>query len=73
MPVSSGREAIQKMLAEMISDQASRIEVAKSGDIAYTQRAYTMTTTDPNSKQVIHDHGSYLTTYRKEADGSWKA
>lgn len=80
MAAGSGREAIRKMLTEMVSDpalslqfQASRIEVAKSGDIAYTQGAYTMTMTDPNSKQVIHDHGNYVTTYRKEADGSWRA
>ena len=32
-----------------------------------------MTMTDPNSKQVINDHGSYVTTYRKQPDGSWKA
>ena len=49
------------------------MEVAKAGDVAYTQGSYTMTMTDPNSKQVINDHGSYVTTYRKQPDGSWKA
>jgi ketosteroid isomerase-like protein len=53
--------------------QASHVEVAKSGDVAFTRGSYTMTMTDPNSKQVVNDRGSYVTTYRKQADGSWKA
>lgn len=80
MPVSSGKEAIRKTFKEMIGDpvlslkfQASKVEVSKGGDIGYTQGSYTMTMTDPNSKQVINDHGSYVTTYRKQPDGSWKA
>jgi hypothetical protein len=32
-----------------------------------------MTMTDPSSKKVIDDHGSYVTTYSKQPDGSWKA
>jgi len=80
MPSSSGKSAIRKVLGEMVADpalslqfQAARVEVSKGGDMAYTQGAYQMTMTDPVSKQVIHDHGSYVTTYAKQADGSWKA
>ena len=80
MPVSSGKDAIQKMVQQMVADpalslkfHASRVEVAKSGDVGYTQGSYTMEMTDPQSKQVIHDHGSYVTTYHKQADGTWKA
>jgi len=79
-PVSSGKDAIQTALKQMISDpalalkfEASRVDVAKSGDVAFTQGSYTMDATDPQSKQVIHDHGSYVTTYRKQANGAWKA
>jgi hypothetical protein len=32
-----------------------------------------MAMTDPQRKQVINDHGSYVTTYRKQPDGAWKA
>jgi ketosteroid isomerase-like protein len=53
--------------------QSSKVEVAKSGDVAYTQGSYTMVMTDPQTKQVINDHGSYVTTYRKQPDGTWKA
>ena len=29
--------------------------------------------TDPKTKQVVHQQGSYVTTYKKQSDGSWKA
>jgi uncharacterized protein (TIGR02246 family) len=80
MPASHGKEGSRKVLAQMVADpalslqfQPSQVIVAKSGDLAYTQGSYTMAMTDPNSKQVIHDHGSYVTTYSKQPDGSWKA
>ena len=79
-PSSSGKEAIRAALKEMVADpalslqfHATKVEVAKSGDVAYTQGTYTMTLTDPKTKQVINDHGSYVTTYRKQPDGTWKA
>lgn len=80
MPSTSGKEAIGAALKQMVSDPAlslqfhpARVEVARSGDVAYTQGAYTLTLTDPQTKQVVNDHGSYVTTYRKQPDGAWKA
>jgi len=80
MPSSSGKDAIRKLLTGMLADpalslkfQAARVEVSKSGDFGYTQGSYEMSMTDPATKQVIHDHGSYVTTYGKQPDGSWKA
>ena len=77
---TTGKDAIHAALKQMVSDpalslkfQASKIVVAKSGDLAYTQGSYTLMVTDPQTKQVINDHGSYVTTYRKQADGTWKA
>ena len=79
-PSTSGKEAIRAALKEMVTDpalslkfHATKVEVAKSGDVAYTQGTYTMTLTDPKTKQVINDHGSYVTTYSKQPDGTWKA
>ena len=79
-PSTSGKEAIRAALKEMVADpvlslkfHATKVEVAKSGDVAYTQGTYTMTLTDPKTKQVINDHGSYVTTSRKQPDGTWKA
>jgi uncharacterized protein (TIGR02246 family) len=79
-PAISGHDAILNSLKQMTSDpamtlkfQATKVDVAKSGDLAYTEGTYNLTVTDPQTKQVINDHGSYVTTYRKQADGTWKA
>ncbi|HEY4381184.1 MAG TPA: SgcJ/EcaC family oxidoreductase [Acidobacteriaceae bacterium] len=79
-PSTSGKDAIQKSLTGMVADpalalkfQAAKVDTAASGDMGYTQGTYTLTLTDPMSKKVVNDHGSYVTTYRKQADGSWKA
>jgi uncharacterized protein (TIGR02246 family) len=79
-PATSGKDAIRTALKPMVADpalslkfHATRIEVAKSGDLAYSQGAYTMTVTDPNTKQLINDHGTYVTTWLKQRDGTWKA
>jgi ketosteroid isomerase-like protein len=80
MPSTSGKDGIRTLLTQMIADpalalhfEASSVDVAKSGDLGYTRGKYTMDMTDPQTKQVVHDHGSYVTTYRKQADGTWKA
>jgi len=52
---------------------SDRIIVAASGELASSRGHYTMTYTDPATKQPKTESGSYLTTYRKAADGSWKA
>jgi uncharacterized protein (TIGR02246 family) len=79
-PSTSGKEAIQKSLQQMVADPAmalkfesTRVDVAKSGDLAYTRGTYTFAFTDPQTHKVINDHGSYVTAYRKELDGTWKA
>ena len=76
----TGRNGIQAILQRMVADpamtlqfEATVVDVAKSGEVGYTQGTYTMAMTDPATKQVVHDHGSYLTVFHKEADGSWKA
>ena len=76
-PASVGKDAIRSVLKPMVSDpamtlkfQASKVDTSSSGDMGYT---YTLTMTDPQSKQLINDHGNYVTVYKKGADGSWKA
>ncbi len=75
-----GRDAIKGGLGGMVSDKAlsltfkpSKVDVSKAGDLGYSQGDYQMTMTDPATHKVIHDHGTYVTTYRKQGDGSWKA
>jgi uncharacterized protein (TIGR02246 family) len=80
MPPTHGKDAIAKVLTEMVNDaalslkfHATRVEVAKSGDLAYTEGTYTMTMTNPANKKPISDKGTYVTVYKKQADGSWRA
>jgi len=80
MPSAKGPDGVRRMLGEMVADpamslhfEASRVEVSRSGDLAYSQGSYQLTMTDPASKKVVHDHGGYVTTYAKQSDGSWKA
>lgn len=75
-----GKDATRSLLKQMVADpalslkfEATRVEVARGGDMAYTQGSYTMTMTDPSTKKPINDKGSYVTVYKKQADGSWKA
>ena len=78
-PATAGKDAIHAAFKQMVADpalvlkfQASRVDVAKSGELGYTQGTYTMTMTNPQTKQPMDDHGSYLTVYHKQAEG-WKA
>jgi len=52
---------------------SDRIIIAASGELASSRGHYTMTYTDPATKQPKTENGSYLTVYRKAADGSWMA
>jgi uncharacterized protein (TIGR02246 family) len=80
MPPISGKDAIRNFDKQMVSDptlslkfQSSKVEVANSGDLAYTQGSYTMSMTDPQTHQPINDSGSYVTTWRRRPGASWKA
>jgi uncharacterized protein (TIGR02246 family) len=80
MPAAKGKEEIRKALKMITDDPKASLqfttasaEVAKSGDIGYTQGTYTMMYTDPKTKKVLHEKGKYVTVYKRQADGSWKA
>jgi uncharacterized protein (TIGR02246 family) len=75
-----GKDAIHSGFKQMVADSAmslkfhsDRVDVAKSGDMAYSAGTYEMTATDSATHKVINDHGNFVTDYRKQADGSWKA
>jgi uncharacterized protein (TIGR02246 family) len=76
----TGMDAIRKETAGFAADPnlkikfaADRIGVASSGELAYSRGHYTMTSTDPKTKKPVEGSGTYLTVYRTQADGSWKA
>lgn len=51
------------------------VEVSKSDDMAYVVGSYTMTTKPAKGKKgnPVTDQGKYLSVWKKQADGSWKA
>jgi uncharacterized protein (TIGR02246 family) len=79
-PAMQGSDAIKDGIAGMFKDPhlsltfaPSVVVVAKGDDLAYTQGVYTMTYSDPKKKVTLIEKGKYVTVYKKQADGSWKA
>jgi len=79
-PLMSGKGAIRAGLTPILADKNfslsftnSAVGVSKSGDLGYTQGTYTMTMTNPKTKKAVTENGKYVTVYKKQADGSWKA
>jgi ketosteroid isomerase-like protein len=79
-PIFTGKEAISGALKPMLSDPnfavtfgATKVDVAKSGDLGYTQGSYSLTQSNPKTKAPEVEKGKYLTVYRKQADGTWKS
>jgi uncharacterized protein (TIGR02246 family) len=75
-----GTDAINKANAEDLNDPAfkldftnERTDVADSGDLAYTSGSFQVTFTSTKTKKVESQTGTYVTVFRKQADGSWKA
>jgi len=52
---------------------SDHVDVAPSGDFAASRGHFSVTLTDPTNNQPVDYAGSYVTVYRKDADGSWKA
>lgn len=77
-PIVSGKQAIRAVWASVLgpgdslSWQVSKVEVSRSGDLAYVMGAYQFTQKDPQGKPVT-DHGKTLEVWKKQADGKWKA
>jgi uncharacterized protein (TIGR02246 family) len=79
MPAFRGKQAIRAMLQAMVGDASLslkfkivRVQIAKSGDVGWSEGSYTMTMTDPETKLPVTSGGSYVTVYRKQG-GEWKA
>jgi uncharacterized protein (TIGR02246 family) len=78
MPETKGADAA-KSLAEQFKDpnfslgfDNTRTEVSASGDMAFTRGIFHVTYTNPATKKMGVMDGSYVTVFRKQADGSWK-
>jgi ketosteroid isomerase-like protein len=72
------KEAIRQVWGDLIASpglavswKATKVEVAKSGDIGFVSGTYELTMNDASGKPVP-DHGKYLEVWEKQADGKWK-
>ncbi len=77
-PIATGKEAIRTFLSQGFANpgfaidwQPTRVEVSRSGDLAYTQGTYVFTLNDAKGKPVT-ERGKYVSIWRKHPDGSWK-
>jgi ketosteroid isomerase-like protein len=75
---AGSKEDVRKYIGELLmlpglalSWDPSKVEVARSGDLAYTQGSYRMAFTDPHGKPAT-DQGKTLEIWKKQADGTWK-
>ena len=79
VPAVRGVDRIASAMADAIKDGAAfsinteKVEVAKSGDWAYSRGTYTLAATNRGNKLDGRHTGSYVTIYKKQDDGSWKA
>ena len=78
-PSATTKEAIRSAWKEMltapgaaISWKATKVEVAKSGEIGYVSGTYEETANDASGTPV-KDHGKYVEIFKKQADGTWNA
>lgn len=78
VPGASGSTAIRKAYADGLADNYFELSFASdkidsSGDLAYARGHFSEKYQDPKSKQIVSHSGTYITVYKKQADGGWKA
>lgn len=78
-PTMVGKDAIRAGMKDTVTDpkfsldlKTVKVDVAKDGDLAYSQGTYSVTFADAKIKKLMAETGRYVEVYRKQADGSWK-
>jgi ketosteroid isomerase-like protein len=76
--IATTKEAIRKVWQDLIASpglvvswKATKVEVAKSGDLACLSGTYELTMNDASGK-AVNDRGKYVEVWGKQADGKWK-
>ena len=77
-PVLTSKESIRAMWKGILGApgfsggwKATKVDVARSGDLAYVSGSYEMTENDATGKPMT-DKGKYLAVFKKQGDGTWK-
>jgi ketosteroid isomerase-like protein len=75
---ATSKDSIRKTVGDLlalpglsVNWQATKVEVARSSDIAYTHGTYDLTTNNAKGKPM-KDHGKYVEVWKKQPDGNWK-
>ncbi|TFU06238.1 nuclear transport factor 2 family protein [Polymorphobacter arshaanensis] len=78
--VAKGSTEIAGAIAGALTDPqftlvfaSDAISVAASGDLAVSRGRYIETDSDPVTKAPLTTRGSYVTVYKPQADGKWRA
>ena len=77
-PMAADRQAIRASWTALLGPDVSlswhstKVEVSRSGDLAYLVGAYTASLKDPQGKPLT-EHGKFVEVWKKQADGKWKA
>ena len=71
----ASREAVIKNMFAIpgisLRFQSSKVEVSRMGDLGYDVGVYQFSAKDAKGK-IMKETGKYSTTWKKQADGSWK-
>src|SRR5205085_4544783 len=77
-PIATTKEAIKKIWGDLlaspglvISWKATKVEVAKSGDLGFVSGTYEFTMNDASGKPAT-EKGKYVEVWEKQAHGKWK-
>src|ERR1700730_10574553 len=76
-PPAKDGGAVSNAIRDDIADPNFKMSLSNektevAGDLAYRRGAFKITFTNPQTKQAENAAGTYLTVFRKQADGSWK-
>jgi len=77
-PIATTKDTIRKLWQDVLTSpgtamswKSDKVEVARSGDMAYVSGTYQLTMNDATGKP-INDRGKYIVVWEKQG-GTWKA
>ncbi len=77
-PLVTGKEAIRAVVSDLLSTpgfeaswQTTKVEVSRSGDLAYSYGPEEITVNDAEGNPVTDRH-KWVAVWKKQPDGSWK-
>jgi ketosteroid isomerase-like protein len=76
--IATTKDAIRNIWKDLLATpglvfrwKTTKVEVSKSGDMAYASGTYELTMNDASGKPV-NERGKYVEIWKKQADGKWK-